>query len=592
MTGDIAQLFTQAEAALAQGNLNAAETLYRRILDQDQRHHQSSHGLAQIALAYGRLDVALAMADQAIAVDAGIGVYHGLRAHVLERLGHLPDAAIGYQRALTLDPRYGAFHANLGLVLGRLGRLGEAVASLQRALAIAPNDVAVTYNLGFAYEGLGQFSDALVQYDRAVALDPAFAGGWTSRGKMLFALNRVEESLAAVDRALALNPNNADAHNNRGSALSELHRLADAVASYDRALAIAPSHVSAVVNRGNALQRLGRLDEALAHFTRAQTLNPSFARAHLAEGICRLQMNDLPKGWEKYEYRWRVRPETVRRFPSSLWLGAEELEGKRILIYGEQGFGDCIQFSRYVPMVAALGAHVVLDVPRALVRLMTSLDGVAELHAEGDSLPSTDFHCPLASLPLAFKTSPQTIPAAAPYLAVPDDVGAKWRKRLADVPRPRIGLNWIAGARYQGDLHRSMAPDLLSPLLQCGATLVSLQDRYRPEDRDWLNANPAVRDFSAEIEDFADTAAIAREMDLVISVDTAVAHLAGALGLQLWILLSYIGDWRWLSDREDTPWYPTAKLYRQTDTNDWTGVIARVARDLAQKHGMTCSQST
>ena len=490
------------------------------------------------------------------------------------------------------DIAQAAFYASHGVALGRRGQLNEAAASFQRALELVPNDAAVTYNLGFAFEGLGQFADALVQYDRAVALNPAFVGGWISRGKMLFALNRLEESLESMDRALALDPNNADAHSNRGAALIDLHRPVEALESYGRALALSPSHVSAAVNRGQALQRLGRLDEALADFTRAQALSPSFARAHFAEGACRLQMNDLPKGWEKYEYRWQMRPETMRHFPTPLWLGAENLSGKRVLIYGEQGFGDCIQFSRFVPLVAALGAHVVLEVPRALVRLMASLAGVAELHAEGDALPATDFHCPLASLPLAFKTSAANIPAATPYLGPPDNVAAKWRTRLAGVPRPRVGINWIAGSRYQGDLHRSMPPETLSPLLNCGAALVSLQDRYRPEDDAWLAANSAVHDFSAEIEDFADTAAIAREMDLVISVDTAVAHLAGALGLPLWILLSYIGDWRWLTKRDDTPWYPTAKLYRQTDINDWTGVITRIVHDLAQKQGVTCSPPT
>ena len=483
---------------------------------------------------------------------------------------------------MTDDTAQAAFYANQGIALGRSGRLNEAAASFQRALELVPNDAAVTYNLGFAYEGLGQFAEALVQYDRAVALNAASAGGWVGRGKMLFALNRIEESLESIDRALALNATNADAHNNRGAALMDLHRLAEALESCNRALALAPSHVSALVNRGHALQRLGRLDEALQDFTRAQTLSPSFAQAHFAEGACRLQMNDLPKGWEKYEYRWHVRPETVRHFSSRLWLGADDLSGKRILLHGEQGFGDCIQFSRFIPLVAARGVHVVLEVPRPLVRLMASLRGVAELYAEGDALPATDFHCPLASLPLAFKTNASTIPTSMPYLAAPDDVAAKWRTRLADVPRPRIGISWIAGSRHQGDLHRSMPVDALSPLLQSGATLISLQDRYRPEDSAWLADHPAVRDFSAEIEDFADTAAIAREMDLVISVDTAVAHLTGALGVPLWILLSYIGDWRWLTVRDDTPWYPTAKLYRQSDINDWAGVMARVAKDQHQ----------
>lgn len=580
MSEDIPQLLEQAAAARAGRKLTDSEQLYRRILAQDENHHASWHGLALIGLDRDRYDIAVAMADKAIAADPSVAAYHTTRATAFERMGRPEIAAASYRRAAALDPADAALHAALGLVYGRQGKLAEAVDAFTQSLALDPNNAQVQYNLGFACENLKRYDEAIAHYERTLTLEPNSAEAWMSLGKALFAANRLEESLTASDRALALRPGFSDAWNNRGTALYQLHRPVEALNCYDRALALSPAEALSHVNRGNALVRLGRAAEALPMFARAQALDPGFAEAHWSESLARLRMNEMPKGWEKYEWRWQVRPETARHFPSPLWLGDQDIAGKTILIYGEQGFGDCIQFCRYVPMVAARGAKVVLEVPRELTRLMAGLAGVATLHALGDPLPDTDFHCPLASLPLAFRTAPGTIPASVPYLTPPGHVTAAWRERLAHVPRPRVGLNWMAGARHWGELHRSIDPKTLTPLLGCGVNLVSLQAFYRREDTDWLAANPAVLDLSTEITDFADTAAIAGEMDLVISVDTAVAHMAGALGLPVWILLSYIGDWRWLTDRADNPWYPSAKLYRQRATNDWTDVIAQVTNDL------------
>lgn len=587
MTEDISHLLAQAAAARAARRFADSDQLYREILARQERHHESWHGLALNGLARDRYDIAVAMADKAIAADDGIAAYHATRGTAFERMGRLESAAASYRRALALTPDDASLQAALGLIYGHQGKLPEAIAAFTRSLEHAPENTQVRYNLGFACEQSGRFDDAIAHYEQVLVQEPNSADAWMSLGKVLFAVNRLEESLTASDRAIGLRPGFTDAWNNRGTALFQLNRPAEALESYDRAVVLSPANVLGLVNRGNALVRLGRAPDALAHFTRAQQLNPDFAEAHWAESLVRLRMNDLPRGWEKYEWRWRVKPEMARAFPSPRWLGAEDLAGKSILLHGEQGFGDCIHFCRYVPMVAARGARVVLEVPRELTRLMASLKGVAEIRSQGEALPATDFHCPLASLPFAFQTGPDTIPATVPYLQAPSHVAAAWRERLADLPRPRIGLNWVAGARHWGELHRSIAPGILAPLLGCGATLVSLQQNYRREDSAWLGAqlegHAAVHDFGAEITDFADTAAIAGEMDLVISVDTAVAHLAGALALPVWILLSYIGDWRWRDGRSDTPWYPTAKLYRQKDINDWAEVIARVVGDLKRE---------
>jgi hypothetical protein len=335
-----------------------------------------------------------------------------------------------------------------------------------------------------------------------------------------------------------------------------------------------------LVNRGTALLRLKRGDQALASFARAQALAPNIPDAHWAESTARLTLGDFERGWAKYEWRWRLHPEIARNFQTPLWLGQEDLAGKSILLHAEQGFGDTIQFARYVPLVAARGARVVFEVPPMMKRLMASVEGWSDLCVHGDMLPQTDFQCPLLSLPLAFGTRVETVPARVPYIAVPDDVAARWRERLAQVRRPRVGIAWSGRFEKLGELHRAIPPEQLAPLLDCGATFVSLQKDYRPEDRAWLARHPEVLDFSADYDDFADTAAVAREMDIVITIDTAAAHLAGALGLPTRVLLSYMADWRWMLEREDNPWYPTAKLYRQAAINDWTDVIARAVADV------------
>lgn len=580
MSEDIPQLLEQAAAARADRKFADSEQLYRRILAQDERHPDSWHGLALIGLARDRYDIAIAMADKAIAIRDDIAAYHATRGAAFDRMDRPELAAASYRKALALNAGDVELQVALGLLHGRHGKLREAVAAFQRALELQPDNPQIHYNLGFANERLGQLDTAITHYERTIALEPNSADAWMSLGKVLFAVNRLEESLTASDRALALRPAFADAWNNRGTALYQLHRPKEALEAYNRAVDLAPANALGWVNRGNTLVRLNRCTEALAQFARGQYLDPGFAEGHWSEALCRLRMGDMPKGWEKYEARWHVRPETARSFAQPLWLGAEDLAGRSILVHGEQGYGDSIQFCRYVPLLAKRGAKVILEVPGVLVRLLASLEGVASIHAQGAALPEADFHCPLASLPLAFATAPQNIPAAVPYLAPPQHVAEAWRARVADLPRPLIGLCWVAGMRHVGELHRSIPAAALDPLLACGGTLVSLQTTFRTEDQAWLIAHPEVRDFTPEFTDFADTAALARQLDLVISVDTAVAHLAGALGLPLWILLSYIGDWRWQQDRDDSPWYPSARLYRQTDINDWTDAIARVADDL------------
>jgi tetratricopeptide (TPR) repeat protein len=364
-------------------------------------------------------------------------------------------------------------------------------------------------------------------------------------------LQRYEEALASYDRAITLWPDHADAHNNRGQVLRELERYDEALASYDRALALRPKHVM----------------------------------AHCNAAALRLLTGDFERGWAHSEWRWlkkSVMP-TQRNFSQPAWNGRDPIAGKTILIHSEQGLGDTIQFCRYVPLLAARGAQVIFEVQKPLQTLMASLGGAAQVVPKGGPLPACDLHCPLVSLPLAFGTRLETIPSATGYLSAPAQHVTTWQSRLEGKPHPRIGLVWSGNPGHERDRERSIGLRTFVPLLDAfgdDVTFFSLQKDVRAADDALLKERADILDYGNALEDFSDTAALISHLDLVISVDTSIAHLAGALGKPAWILLTYFPDWRWLLGRDDSPWYPTARLFRQDESRAWDGVMARVRHAL------------
>ena len=322
-----------------------------------------------------------------------------------------------------------------------------------------------------------------------------------------------------------------------------------------------------------------RFEAALECYDRVRALQPDFVDAHYNKSLCRLLTGDLVRGFATHEWRWETAQHRSfkRDFKQPLWTGGEDIAGKTVLLHAEQGFGDTIQFCRYAPLVAARGARVVLEVQEPLFALMTGLQGVAELRARGEVLPDFDLHCPLLSLPRAFATRLETVPATVPYLRAAPEKTAHWGERLGVKARPRIGLAWSGRPTHKNDHNRSIE---LAVFLQIfagiEADLVSLQREMRDADAELLRTRGGVVHFGADLKDFADTAALIVNLDLVVAVDTSVVHLAGALGKPVWVLLPFIPDWRWLLDRPDSPWYPTARLFRQDDSRQWDGVIARV----------------
>jgi tetratricopeptide (TPR) repeat protein len=550
VASNLAQALEEAVALHRRGDLRGAERIYTRILKARRDHFDALHLL-------------------------------GLLKHQSGKAG---EAYRLISAALAVNPRSADARSNLGLALHALRRDADALASFDQALALDPDHVEALNNRGMALLTLERPAEALATFERLLAVSPRHLEGQVNRANALLVLGRVDEAIARYDAVLAAHPRHAGAQFNRGNALVRRDRLAEAIAAYDRAIALVPGYVKAHNNRGNALRALNRNREALASYAKAIASEKDFADAHLNEAHALLTLGDFARGFPAYEWRWKVADIAPHRrtFRQPLWLGERAIGGKTILLHAEQGFGDTIQFVRYAKPLARSGANVVLEVPPALKDLMADIDGAAHVLARGETLPPFEVHCPLASLPLALKTEPAGIPAEIPYLAAPPERLAKWRARMDALARPRVALAWSGSAVHANDRNRSIALSRLQPLWSSdGVSFVSVQRDPREDDARTLADVPQLTHLGGELVDFADAAAVLALADLVISVDSALAHLAGALGRPVWILLPFAPDWRWMLDREDSPWYPTARLFRQPSPGDWDSVIGRVRAELA-----------
>lgn len=474
-----------------------------------------------------------------------------------------------------------AAHNNLGLALHRQGRPDQAADCYRRAVAASPGFAQAHNNLGVALREQGLLDEARVACAQAIALKPDYWEAHSNLGNVLQDQARPDAAAASYGQALRLAPDAADLHNNMGAALTALGRPEQAIASHERALALRPGFPEAYNSLGTALRDAGRPDEALASFRRAVALRPDYPMAHTNLAMALLGRGEFAAGWREYEWRWHL-PATVRprRFPTPQWRG-EPAEGRRLLLHSEQGLGDTLQFCRYAPLAAALGFRVSLHVQPSLVRLLRSLQGVEHVAGTSEPAPEHDLHCPMLSLPLAFGTTPATIPAAPAYLRADPAQQAAWRARLAGTDGLRVGLAWAGNPRLTADRRRSIPPEQLMPLAGArGLRLFSVQ-KGGPAPP----ASLPLIDFMAEMADFADTAALVANLDLVVSADTAVAHLAAALGRPVWLLDRFDPCWRWPAGQRGSAWYPTLTVHRQPRPGDWAAVVARVAQDLRAVSG-------
>jgi tetratricopeptide (TPR) repeat protein len=479
-----------------------------------------------------------------------------LQGRIHQNMGRLPEALDLYEQVLQRQPRhFEALHL-LGVIAFQMRQFTMASDFLVRALQVNSGDAAAHSNFGLVLSELRHFDAALTHYEKAVALKPSYAQAYNNLGAVMLKLGRHEDSILAYDQAIVHKPDYAEAHCNRGISLAELNRCTEANRSFERAIA----------------------------------LKPDFVDAHWNMSLNCLRNGEFVRGWAEFEWRWQraESPLLFNGLKRPLWLGGGSIQGKTILLHGEQGFGDTLQFCRYARDLSALGAHVVLRVQKPLLNLLDGLDGVASLISTEDALPDFDYLLPLMSAPLALGTGLATIPNHKGYIENKPEKVAQWQTKLGARAKPCIGLVWRGNSQHANDNNRSIALSELVKWLPLGPKYVSLQKEMSLGDREVLDLRPDILDFGDSLADFSDTAALCTLMDVVISVDTSVAHLAGALGLPVWLLLPFNPDWRWLLDRCDSPWYPTAKLYRQEKAGVWAVALGLVQADLTEiRHSMS-----
>lgn len=581
------QAVQQALAAYQRGETAHAERLCQLVLEVEANNFDALYLSGIIAGQTGRAGEAAELLSRAVRVNPYVWDAYYNCGVALGELKRPTEALDSYDRAIALKPDHADAYYNRGVALRELDRHAEAIESYDRAIGLKPDYAEAYNNRGVALGRLKRHAEALESYDRAIALRSDYTEAYNNRGVVLGELDRFAEAVESYDRAVARKPGYANAHNNRGLALAELNRLSEALKSYERAIALKPDYAEAFYNRGNVLRELHRHRQAIESYERALALKPDYASAHWNLADCLLLLGDFARGWQEYEWRWKLeqRENARRDFHQPLWLGEESLEGRTILLHSELGLGDTLLFCRYAKEVAARGAKVILEVQPPLLPLLADLEGVKQAVPRGAPLPPFDCHCPLMSLPLAFKTDLRNIPADIPYIRSDPERVSVWQQKLGKENKPRVGVVWSGSMKLRND-RRSMTLAQLLPLISDGVEWISLQTEARESDIALLASRGDVRHVGDELKDFADTAALMELMDLVVTVDTSGAHVAGALGKPVWILLPFNPhDWRWMLDREDSPWYPAARLFRQPANGDWASVISRASKEMVRRFG-------
>jgi len=576
-------LAAKGEALFHLGRSEEALPCFEMLLILAPGDVETLRGLAMISERLGRFEAARHYYDEVLArapdrADALSG-----RGQVLSKLDQPERALADFDRVVALRPDDADAFFQRGLALGALERCAPAFEDFDRALSLAPQRPDIQAVHGTTLMLLERSDEALASLDKALAADPNNLVGLNNKGKALHQLGRYVEAIACFDRVLELCPDRAGTLSDRGVSLAELDRFEDALAHQARAIRIEPHSALAHVRRGNVLVKLARMEEALASFNQAVALESENPDANFNASLARLSLGDFRDGWKQYVYRWDRKEHPVPRpnYPRPIWNG-ENIQGKVILLAAEQGHGDTIQFIRYAPLVANLGAKVILGVHRPLTVLMQTVPGVSLAMTDGEELPHFDLYCALMSLPIVFGTELATIPANVPYIKPPDDRIAKWRDRLPEGGRLRVGICWAGTNLHMNNRRRSVSLERFARILSVpNIDFVSLQKDVGEGDPAILQGL-GVSQLGSEFVDFADTAAVISLLDLVISVDTSVAHLAGAMGKAVGVLIPFSPDFRWLLDRTYTPWYPTMRLFRQSANGDWDGVIERLREELAE----------
>jgi tetratricopeptide (TPR) repeat protein len=570
------------------GQLEQAEQIYRAILKVQPQQVDALHLLGLLAYQRGQHEQANTYISQALRYQPDFAEAYSNLGMVLQAQRQRAEAEACFQQALRLRPDFAEAHNNLGNALQEQGKLTEAQECYQQALRLRPDFAEAHNNLGNVLRELGQFEAAQASYQQALRLEPVYAEAHNNLGVILQKQGQIEDAVANYQQALYHKPDFAEAHNNLGNVLQEQGQLAEAQASLQQALRLKPDYAEAHNNLGVVLQEQGQLAEALASYQEALRLQPDYAKAHVNLGVAWLLRGNFEQGWPGYEWRWQCKEYSLRRFPQPPWDGSP-LQGQTILLWAEQGLGDTLQFIRYAPLVQARGGCVLLACQPPLLPLLSHCLGIDRLLPLGSALPRFDVWASLMSLPGMLGTSLATIPAPVPYLFADAELVGQWRQELSSISAFKIGIAWDANPKLRRFNQKRCIPLAeFAPLGRWdGVCLFSLQKGPGAEQLRMLGGQFLVTDLGSRLDEgsgaFMDTAAVMQSLDLVITADISIAHLAGGLGVPVWVALPFASEWRWLREREDSPWYPSMRLFRQQERGNWTGVFERIAAALRQR---------
>ncbi len=581
-------LFLLGTLNLQQKNYDAACMYFIKTLKLVPDHAIAHCNLGTALHESGKLDEAVASYNKSITLKPDYAdAYYNL-GNALKEQGQLDKAAKSYEQAILYRQDYADAYYNLGNVLKAQRKLDKAADSFKKAITLKPNYAMAHCNFGSVLQELGKIDEAIASYKIATILKPDYAMAYCNLGTAFQELGKIDEAITIYKKVLSFKPNFVMAHTNLGSAFQESGLLNEAKTCYEKAIMLNPDHAMAYSNLGSILQEFGNIDDAIKNYDRAIDLNPDEPTAHKNKSIALLLKENFTEGWPEYEWRLQTRAHSLRNFQKPRWDGSP-LHGKSILVHSEQGFGDTIQFVRYLPMVKAQGGHVIFECHNSLFRLLKNCTGIDRIvERSSDVVPEVqfDFHIPLLSLPGLFGTTLDSIPSDVPYVTVDSSLVEKWHIRLNHDSNFKIGIVWAGNPSFKNYHNRSCSLSDFAALAEItGLSFYSLQKGSASVESD-IAPVLKITDLKNELYDFVDTAAVMSNLDLVISTDTAVVHLAGAMGKPVWTLLYSAPDWRWWLKRTDSPWYPSMRLFRQAQLNDWAGVFEQVKKALISNFGL------